>query len=104
MCVFSRQIINCFAKPGGINQHQEKELDRPPRSKVLEEQELLVPAVEATSRIRVPDGQFSATEIKRSTVIGVVGHGDPAAICVGIGEESTRVEALVVHERLAMTS
>lgn len=42
--------------------------------------------------------------VQRPAVVGVVRHGDSAAVCVGVGEEGAGVEALIVHERLAMSS
>lgn len=60
--------------------------------------------LETGSRIGILDSKLAASEVERSAVICVVGHGYPTSIGVCIREEGTRVESLVVHERLAMAS
>jgi len=62
------------------------------------------PTLETGSRVRILDSKFATSEIERSAVVCVVGHGYPTAVGVCIRKESARVEPLVVHERLAMAS
>ena len=82
----------------GYHQQQNKHIGQIRRELVLKS------TLETGSRIWILDSKFAASEIERSAVICIVGHGYPAAVGVCIREESARVEALVVHERLTMAS
>jgi hypothetical protein len=63
------------------------------------------PALKTAPRIRIPNRQPAATtKVQRPTVVRVVRHGNPAAIGIGVGEQSAGIQTLVVHERFAVTS
>ena len=95
-------LIRCKKKeirrPGGYHQQQNKYLCQIRRELYSES------TLETGSRVGILDSKFTTSEIERSAVICIVGHGYPAAVGVCIREESARVEALVVHERLTMAS
>jgi hypothetical protein len=60
--------------------------------------------LETSPRIGILDSELPTSKVERSAVICVVGHGYPATVGVCIREESAWIQALVVHERLAMAS
>jgi hypothetical protein len=98
-CIISFQKKKKRSPSRGYHQQQNKLLCQFPARELA-----LKSTLETSPRIGILDSELPTSKVERSAVICVVGHGYPATVGVCIREESAWIQALVVHERLAMAS